>query len=136
MARRGSRRRSRRPRKVRIRKKVYAQRDFSRITSKRRQSVLSLKRQIPEDRRMWHPAKDLVRKYDGREATYTLRSPKVRRKRQDWTTDRVGFRDPQRVPVCKRRSERRRWLFKHGKIGKGTSVSKIRIRTDTSDLRC
>lgn len=88
-----------------------------------------------DDRRRWRPDRGIPLRVDGRFATYTLRKPKRSTKR-DLTIHRIGFYDPKRVMVCKRRKKRREELFKRGKIGKGRSVSRFRRMSEFSDVRC
>lgn len=73
---------------------------------------------------------------DGRRVEYILSAPKKPTLRRDRTKDRIAFRNPKKVYVCKRRRERRRSLFSSGKIGKGRVVSKVRVRNANSDIKC
>lgn len=67
-------------------------------------------------------------------------SPFVREKKRisNRHTDynRSSFYDPRRVSICVRRTQRREYLFKTGKIGKGKRVSSIRRFNDNSRIRC
>jgi len=63
-------------------------------------------------------------------ATYPKRKLKAK------VTGRIRYFDPRNVSVCHRRKIRREELFKKGLVGKGISVSKIRVRDITSKVYC
>ncbi len=72
----------------------------------------------------------------GTAAEITDQPVRKRKTRDTLHPGRIAFVDPKKVIVCKRRSERRRELFRRNKIGKGKGVSKKRIITELSKVRC
>ena len=103
----------------------------------RRRKDLALRSYLMEieDLRTFHPRWALrdYKKLDGRDAEIVEGNA---RNIQKATIGHKYFSDPKKVTVCKRRRERRESLFRQRKIGKGKGVSKIRLRTFKSDIRC
>lgn len=123
---------------------LRAQRDHNIITKQKllRSKVKYYRREkfIQDDRRLFRPSTAMGALYfDGTPVRYKLVKPKGATNEKlyrDYTTFRVGFHQPERVPVCSRRKNRRNVLFSIGKAGKGIRGPKRRRLTTESSIRC
>ena len=138
-----AKKRSRRPRR---KERKVPQRDSS-LISKRQRALLrsrfiirdEIRKRppIPNDRRYYVPHFDDHAKYDdGRRVTYGQVTPRLSKVGPGRLTDRIGFRNPFKVSICRRRRARRESLFARKIIGKGKGVGKIRRMTRFSSVRC
>ena len=123
-------------RKKRSRRRIQ-QPDTKQLRRVRRLKKIALKPDLTvvEDLRTYHPDGYLrdYKRLTGQDAEIIEGNERNIKKS---TIGHKYFKDPREVMVCKRRRERRENLFRLRKIGKGKSVSKKRIRTFKSDIRC
>lgn len=83
---------------------------------------------VIQDRRVYLPPTDSSpRKTNGQRVSYANNLT---------TKGRVQFKDPANVMICKRRSDRRKTLFKLNKIGKGKKSTKQRRYNESSNIVC
>lgn len=94
---------------------------------------------IFEDRRAFHPARDLRRAVSFRRLAEAalLRKPLagVTDRDRRFPGDRVRFAVPSHVVKCVRRKERRQVMFAMGKTGKGARA-RVRRRDEWSNVHC
>ncbi len=128
MARKGRRKRQRRPQQL-------AKAVVVRKISKGKGYALRPDLREVEDMRTWHPQRDdrTFKRLDGTEATYVTQTEDKNKFRKIGQT---YFSDPRKVTICKRRKERRESLFAGRKVGKGKGSTKKRRRTYKSNIRC
>jgi hypothetical protein len=131
------------------RRDKITQRDLSNITKssdllrkKYEHYIISINkrrdlRRLPSpstDLRRWRPHRDDLLMTDGRPARLVLKRPRSNNLNRDPTQDRLSFKNPRNVDICRRRRARRISLFATGNVGKG--VKKKRRITDNSKIRC
>jgi len=125
--------------------KSYTQRDINTITKSVKllrvpvyKKVKKEPLKLQDDLRRYKPkTDDHFHKIDGRRVTYKETFKKeVRGRLKGRLYAAISFADPRRVLICERRRRRRTTLFRRSKIGKGISVSKIRLRTIASGIVC
>lgn len=90
-----------------------------------------------QDRRYWHPSGtgDPLYRDDGRPVEYKA-SSRESNPRIETLEDRIGFSAPLRAEVCKKRKQRRRYLFVTGKAGKGKKGPEKRRYNELSKIKC
>lgn len=96
-----------------------------------------IKKVIIDDRRRWRPpiSRGFL-KIDGIPVDYILTRKKGTHGKNVSKDGRISFADSRRVEVCRRRSERRKNLFKRALIGKGKGSGKKRRWTESSKIKC
>lgn len=72
----------------------------------------------------------------GQLVRYSLRDIEGHRPGYSGTKARIGFEDPRRVSVCRRRNRRREHLFRIGKAGRGIKGPRVKYKNEYSDVRC
>lgn len=94
-------------------------------------------RKLLHDRRLHRPKTDPIDQrfglYDQRHR-FILRAKTIRNRRK--ATTRLGFADPRQNEICRRRSERRKNLFRINKAGKGKAIRTKKKLNQFSKIRC
>lgn len=89
------------------------------------------------DERRWNPTRHHAGLLaSGVPGNVTIRPPRTKMAKGRSRYEKSYFTAPIGQMACQRRRRRRETLFRRNKIGKGKSVSRIRLRNQNTEVRC
>ncbi|AXH76734.1 MAG: hypothetical protein [Microviridae sp.] len=111
--------------------------EFKQLRKKRKiRDDYQKKRRIPNDEREFRPDGQGTKYTDGRPVEYNLRDGIGTGYGYSQTNARLGFRNPKKVSICRRRARRRETLFRRGRAGRGIAGPKLKYKNEYSNIRC